>query len=195
MRIFFATALLILAACGGASDNGVTNPPPPKKPDPYVTIRVRDMMDTTKAPGRGQWHVFAMLTGPYDRLNGISYQGTTGIDDLRLSHNVRCVTVSADSVGERLLSIVAFADTTTEQPTPDAQFATFAQQWYDGSHTLPTGWMVIASTPTDAWQSAQYLAGHGLTSEDPIKWNLDWTESGTMTLTERTDSDPVCNRA
>jgi hypothetical protein len=50
MRNLLVSGLFVLAACGGSSDNGITNPPPPKKPDPYVTVRVRDLMDTTTAP-------------------------------------------------------------------------------------------------------------------------------------------------
>lgn len=191
MKIRSLYLLLALVACGGSEDGGITDPPP-KKPDPYVTVRVRNMLDTTTAPGRAQWHVYAMLTGPYDAQNGVSYQGNVGLDDLRLDHIFRCVSVAADSVGQRFLSVVAFGDTTTEALTPDAQASAMATAWFSGNHNLPAGWMAITFPPTDAWQSAQYLAGHGLTKADPIKWGFDWTESGTMTFYERTDQDAIC---
>src|SRR4051812_15622888 len=64
MRNLLVSGLFVLAACGGSSDNGITNPPPPKKPDPYITVRIRNLMDTTTAPGRAHWHIYAMLSGP-----------------------------------------------------------------------------------------------------------------------------------
>lgn len=194
MMRYLTVLLFALAACGGSADNGIT-PPPPKKPDPYLTIRVRDLMDTTTAPGRAHWHIFSMLTGPYTALNGIGGQGNIGLNDLELSHDVRCVSIQADSVGQRLVSILALADTTTDQLTPDAQFPPVAEQWYNGNHNLPAGWMALTFPAVDAWQSDQYLAGHGLTSADPIKWNFDWTGAGTVSFVERTDSDLECARA
>jgi hypothetical protein len=192
MHRFLSFALLSLAACGG-SGNGIT--PAPKKPDPYVTIRVSDLMDTTTAPGRAHWHAYLMLTGPYTALNGIAYQGNYGLNDRQLNHNIRCTSVSADSVGQRLLSFTAFADTTTDQLTAEDQFTAYSEVWYSGNHTLPNGWMVLTFPPVDAWQSAQYLAGHGLTPSDPVKWDLTWTGAGVVTFTERTDSDPQCATA
>lgn len=194
MRNLLVSGLFVLAACGGSSDNGITNPPPPKKPDPYLAIRVRDMLDTTTAPGRAHWHVFAFLTGPYDRLNGIAQQGNIGLNDMRLNHTIRCVLVQSDSVGQRFISVVAFADTTTEQLTADQPFNDFAQQWYAGSRNVPAGWMALSFAATDAWQSQQYLDGHGLTNLDPIRWNFDWTGRGTTAFVERSDAEPECSR-
>jgi hypothetical protein len=191
MRHLLAFTLFALAACGG-SDHPITAPPPPKKPDPYITIRVRDFMDTTTAAGRAQWHAYIMLSGPDVNLAGVSWQGNLGLADVRGANNILCTSVAADSVGQRLVTLTAFADTTTEQATPQAQFDSFAQAWYGGNHTLPAGWMALSFAPTDAWQSAQYLAGHGLTRDDPIKWDLQWTGAGVVNFTERTDTSPQC---
>ena len=187
MRRLSVFALVLVAACGGS---GITTPP--KKLDPYLTIRVRDLMDTTTAPGRAHWHMYALLTGPYTSLNGISPQGSIGLNDLRLGHNLGCVSVSADSVGQRLLAVVALADTTTENLTPDALFNNQIALWYAGNLTMPVGWDVLFFVSQDAWNSAQFKAGHGLTSSDPIKWGFDWTARGTTTFYERTDTDPTC---
>lgn len=184
--------LVVLAACGGSGGNSIT-PPPAKKPDPYLTVRVRDLMDTTTRVGRTQWHIYALLSGPYTALSGISHQGTISLSDIRLHHAALCIGVSADSVGQRLLVTFAIGDTTTEAGTPDAMADSIVGAWYAGSRTLPAGWKALFILPTDAWQSAQYVAGHGLTAQDPIKWGWDWTGSGTTTFTERTDTDPMCS--
>jgi hypothetical protein len=196
MTRYLAAGLLVLAACGAGSDGGGITPPPPvpKKPDPYITIRVRDLMDTTTLDGRAHWHMWVVLTGATnENLNGILYQGNIGLNDMELSHNVRCIAVAADSVGQRLVTIVAFADTTTDQLTPDATAESIANAWYAGNHVLPNGWAVLTFPPTDAWQSAQYVAGHGLIKSDPIKWGFDWTGAGVATFSERTDNDPQCS--
>jgi hypothetical protein len=196
MRVLKLSALIaILTACGGSGgDNGIVNPPPAKKPDPFVTVRVRNLMDTTTAAGRADWHVYAILTGPYDALNGIALQGYIGLDDVRLHHDVLCVGVSADSVGQRLLTILALADTTTSATTPDASFSAAVTAWYGGARNLPASLMPLTFPATDAWLSVQYAQGHGLTPLDPIKWGFDWTASGTATFYERTDTDAECNR-
>jgi hypothetical protein len=193
MRAFlpFAALLLSLGACRGAADS-VAPPPPPPKPDPYVTVRVRDLMDTTTAPGRATWHTFLLLTGPYTAQNGIANQGVIALKDIRLQHGVNCIGVSADSVGQRLISPIALADTTTSAGTPDATALAIVTDWYNGNHTLPAGWMALVVQPIDAFQSAQYNAGHGLTPSDPIKWSFDWTGAGTTSFYERTDADSIC---
>lgn len=191
MRKVRALALLVLAACGSATEP-VVKPNP--KLDPYFIVRVRNQLDTTTAPGRAHWHIYELFTGPYDRLNGIQNQGAISLEDLRLNHYFRCVGAQADSVGQRFVSILAVADTTTSNLTPDATAFAFVQAWYDGNHTPPAGWMAIALPPTDAWTSAQFTAGHGLVSTDPIKWGLDWTGRGAINFYERpsTDTDPLC---
>jgi len=193
-RIISLVALVLIAACGGSgSDGGITTPPPkPKALDPFLTIRVRDLMDTTTAPGRAHWHIYALLTGPYTGLNGIARQGEVSLIDVRLGHNVVCGGASADSVGQRLITMLAVADTTTANLTPDATAEGLANDWYAGNHALPSGWMALTFTPQDAWNSAQFLAGHGLTRDDPIKWGFDWTNGGTAAFYERTDTDPAC---
>src|SRR4051812_4548333 len=124
-------SLAALVACGGSSsDAGITNPPA-KKPDPFVTVRVRDLMDTMTAPGRAHWHIYALLTGPYTAQNGIANQGNIGLNDLELGHGLRCVSVGADSVGQRLLTVLAVADTTTAELTPDAPAAALINAWYE----------------------------------------------------------------
>jgi hypothetical protein len=191
MRRLSALALVLMAACGGGAD--VVSPPTKPKPDPYVTVRVQYLMDTTTATGRAHWHMYALLTGPYTNLNGIYPEGNIGLNDVESEHTVRCMRVSADSVGQRFMSPIAFADTTTDQLTPDATAAAIANDWYNGNHVLPAGWKVLFVPPTDAWQSSQYDAGHGLVQSDPIKWDWIWTDAGATSFAERTDADPACS--
>lgn len=189
-RALFGILVLVLAACGG---DGIT--PPPNEPalDPWLTVRVRDMLDPNTAVGKTQWHVFALLTGPYDSQNGIAFQGTIDAEDVRLGHNVRCVTLGADSVGQRFLTILAIGDTTTGSATLDADARQIVNAWYAGNHVLPAGWMALTFEPRDAFVSAQFDAGHGLVPHDPIKWGFDWTANGTTSFYERTDSDVECS--
>lgn len=184
---------LTLMACGGSGDGTTPLPKPPAKPDPYVTVRVRDMLDTTVTPGRSAWHLYAILTSPEVGQNGVSGQGALTFDDVRFNHNVHCVSVGADSVGQRFLALLALADT-TQPSSSQASADVIVDAWIAGNHTLPSGWMAIASIARDAWDSDQYRAGHGLVRTDPIKWGWDWTASGTATLYERsaTDND-FCN--
>lgn len=188
---FILGLTLCLMACGGsgAVDNIITPPPPKKALDPFLTIRMRDMLDTTTAPGRAQWHIYALLTGPYTNQNGIAGQGTLSLADVRLNHIRSCTSIGADSVGQRLLSLLAIGDTASEADTPDAQAATLARAWYDGNHQLPSGWMAITFAPQDVWDSQQFRDGHGLTDADPIRWGWDWTGAGVSNLYERAYSD------
>jgi hypothetical protein len=191
--------LVLLAACGGSgSDNGVTNPPPPvpKKPDPYITIRLRHMMDTTSAAGRAHWAFYGLITkSDNPAQNGIRGGGAISLIDFRNGHVQLCPSFDADSVGQRLVELIGFADTTTEALTPQVQFDARAAAWYSGDHTLPSGWAALTTTALDAWQSAQYDAGHGLTKSDPILWGFDLTGSGQSTFYERADDDPTCRHA
>lgn len=197
MRYLLASALLILAACGGSSEGGgITNPPPPKpKPDPYITIRLRHQMDTTTAAGRAHWAFYGLITGSSNQAqNGITHQGAISIQDYRLGHVLLCPAFDADSVGQRFVELIGFADTTTEALTLQTQFDARATTWYAGDHALPAGWAALTTTPRDAWQSTQYDQGHGLTKADPIKWGFDLTGSGQSAFYERVDADPVCGK-
>lgn len=195
-RYLLATALLVLSACGGSSDKSITEPPPaPKKPDPYITIRLRHMMDTTTAAGRAHWAFYGLITGSDNPAqNGITQQGAISIVDYRLGHVQLCPAFDADSVGQRFVELIGFADTTTDALTPQVEFDARAAAWYSGNHVLPSGWAALTTTPTDAWNSAQYTAGHGLTKLDPIKWGFDLTGSGQTSFYERTDAGSECGR-
>lgn len=183
----------LLAACGGDG----TGPGKPK-PDPYLTVTIRHRLDTTTAAGRAHWHIFALLTGPYDAQNGVGFQGAISLHDVRLGRRSGpCVRVASDSVGQRLLSLVAFGDTTTSDLTPDATAASLAVQWYNGTvtaATLPTGWMALVVPPNDAWDSEQYAAGHGLVQSDPIQWIWDWDTATSAPFYEGENDDPALCR-
>lgn len=197
MRYLLASAILLLSACGGSGDGGgITTPPPvKKKPDPYITIRLRHMMDTTSAAGRAHWTFYGLITGSDNPAqNGITHQGSISLVDYRNGHVLLCPAFDADSVGQRLVELIGFADTTTDQLKPLVEFDARAAAWYAGNHTLPSGWDALTTGANDAWQSAQYDAGHGLTKSDPIKWGFDLTGSGQSSFYERTDSDPDCNK-
>lgn len=200
MRMWFLFALLLaVAACGGSgADSGITNPPPPtpKKPDPFITVRLRHQMDTTTAAGRAHWAFYGLITqSDNPAQNGVRPEGSISLIDFRLNHVQLCPSFDADSVGQRLVEIVGFADTTTENLTPQTEFDARASAWFSGSHILPTGWAALTTTPKDAWQSAQYDAGHGLTKADPILWGFDLTGSGQSSFYERDDQDPICRHA
>jgi hypothetical protein len=184
-RQLFLGILFAVVACGGTTEPIKQQP----KLDPVITIRLRDQLDTTTAPGRAQWHTYVLLSGPYNDQNGISNQGTITLDDVRRGFGVHCITVGADSVGQRLVAVLAVADTTTSAGSPDASGDAIAAAWYNGNHNLPSGWMALFTAPMDAWDSQQFAAGHGLNSSDPIKWGWDWTASGTTSFYERDVAD------
>lgn len=196
MRYLIASALIFLAACGGSGgDGGITNPPPPKKPDPWITVRVRDQLDTTTANGRANWRTYAFLTGQTDNKDGWVFQFSVSMDDFRAGHSIVCMTAGADSVGQRIYEAVAFADTTTEALRPDAVADSIAARWFRSDHALPDGWKAMTTGPSDAWNSQQYLAGHGLVTSDPIRLGFDWSGTGSVSFYERTDVDPKCGQA
>src|SRR4051812_25303601 len=129
-KLLLTTLALAAIACGGSDL--------PKKPDPYLTVRVRNQLDTTTAPGRAHWHTYILLTGPYTALNGVSFQGTFSLSDIRHGISTHCMSAGADSVGQRFLSLIAVADTTTEQLTADATAQSIVTAWYNGNHNLPS---------------------------------------------------------
>lgn len=188
----FVSLLAIVAACG---DSPVT-PVQPPKPDPYITVRVRNGLDTTTAPGRALWRVYALLSGPYVNQNGVSYQGVSSLADVR-GHHIMCMAIGSDSIGQRLFAPLAIADTTTETARPDAAYDSLVTRWNAGNHAaLPAGFMLITRAPADAWDSQQYADGHGLVHTDPIKWTWDWSGSGASVFAERAYSDTTsCNTA
>lgn len=110
-RLTMVAMAVSVMACGSA-----TAPRAPK-PDPFIAVRVQDQLDTTTAFGRADWHVFALLSGPYVNQNGVANEGDVAMFHRRAGHNRLCIGVEADSVGQRLLSLLAVADTSTEQQT------------------------------------------------------------------------------
>jgi len=182
---------LAIAACGGSGGNSIVIAP--KKPDPYITVRFRNLIDTTTAAGRADWHIFMDITSADPNQVDFVAVGAIGLNDLRLKHVVHCQGVGADSVGQRFVAFLALADTTTAELTAQAPADSVARAWVVGSRTLPAGWIAFYQPPTDAWTSAQFTAGHGLTPLDPIKWGFDWTAVGTASFYERTDADAACN--
>lgn len=188
-RPLFGILVLVLAACGG-SDGGIT--PPPKKLDPFITVRFRNLIDTTTAAGRAHWHIYVDITSADPNEAGFQPVGTISLSDIRANRLVRCQGVGADSVGQRFVAFVAVADTTTSELTADASAEAAARAWFAGNHTMPAGWMAFYQPPTDAWTSEQFTAGHGLVPTDPIKWGFDWTSNTAVTFYERTDSDATC---
>lgn len=195
-----ARSVILAALVAACSSRAAPDAPPvdtthaARKPDPYVTVRVRNLMDTTTAPARTLWHIYAVLTGPVAGENGYSYAGSISVTDIRLDHNRVCVRVGADSVGERLLSVVALSDTAVDSLNTDASATSLAQAWYQGTTTLPSGWAALFNPPADAWNSQQYLAGHGRTMADPIRWGLDWIRPDSIHFYEIPQPDTTaCN--
>lgn len=200
MRFLLAAALLALAACGGGSDkptiiDPITGKP---KPDPWITVRVRNMLDTTTAVGRANWRVYAFLTGQDANKNGYAFQGVLSLSGRRgvqFERDWFCMYAGADSVGQRIYEGVAFADTTSEVAQPDAIADSAAARWFRNDKVLPQGWMALTTGASDAWLTQQYLDGHGQVPTDPIKLGFDWAGSGAISFYERTDSDTQCDVA
>lgn len=178
MRHFIILALL-LAACGGS-----TEPPQQqqqtetkqKAVDPAMRIHVLNRLDTASAMGRGVWNVFVLIYSPDQNQAGVAYTG--GPDPMGGS----CIAFSSDSIGQRQVIVLALADTV--HPTSQATAASIANAWFSGTHTIPAGWAVLPSDSLDWGVSAQFDAGHGRTSSDPIRWSLTWTSPATVTRAE-----------
>jgi hypothetical protein len=186
-------ALVLAAACSGSSTQPGTKAP---ALDPYITIRVLNHLDTTTKAGRASWRVFALLSGPQVNQNGLAPQGTYTITDARFNHPLMCIAAGADSIGQRLIAPFAIGDTINEVLQPSTATDSIVARWYAGNHNPAAGYIILTITPTDAWDSPQFVAGHGLTPNDPIKWAWDWTGSGTATFAERTLTDTAsCNHA
>jgi hypothetical protein len=194
MRRFLGalTLAIALAGCGGEHP---TEPATKPKPDPYVTVRIQDQLDTTTKAGRAFWATYLFLSGPNVNLNAVVLEGGFTMTDARLNRHFQCMSVGADSIGQRLIALFAIGDTlhTTQQPT--SAFDSIANRWYNGNHAPAAGYVILTMAPIDAWDSQQYAAGHGLTPLDPIKWAWDWTGGGTVTFTERATADSTggCN--
>src|SRR4051812_8480501 len=135
-RVVAFAAAAVVAACGGSTEPGVKGTP---KPDPYVTVRVRNSLDTTARPGRAMWHLYLLLSGPQANQNGIGYQGSMLLSDARLGPQARtrCLEIGADSVGQRLIAPFAIADTTSEDVFLKTRFDSIVTRWYNGDHSAP----------------------------------------------------------
>lgn len=187
--------LFILAACG-AADITTPDTPAAKKPralDPYITVRIRDLLDPATAVGKAEWRVYHSIT---DAINPAGYVARVAALTSEARFAQTCFSAAADSIGQRMLSLLAIADTTrlAANPVPDSVPNAIARDWYNGQRTLPSGWMAISFPLTDVWDSEQFRAGRGLTYSDPIKWGWDWTGIGTARLYERaaTDTTGAC---
>jgi hypothetical protein len=198
MRRLIVGLLITLGALGCGGSGGITAPPPPGKKalDPYLTVRMRSQLDTATPGGRSHWHIFLLITTPLHlpSTEGVTRWGAISLVDLRLQHGTICGNVASDSIGARLISLLAVADTTTESLTADATAESIADAWFAGNHTPPSGWKAIVVAPTDPWDSQQWAQGHGLTRDDPIRWGWDWTGSGGSSFYERPPADDsYCN--
>ena len=182
MRTFSWLALAFAAACGASS--GVTNPPP-KAVDPAIAIRLLDHLDTTTAMGRASWAAFALIYSGDPTKTGVARVASP-------SANVDwCINFQADSIGQRYVVILALTDTATGLPSATATQAQ-AQAWYNGNHTLPSGWVALASDSVDWGVSQQFTNGHGRTTADPVRWDVTWTSPATITRAEA-PNDTTCH--
>lgn len=181
-RTLLTAGLLACAACGSS-----TGPP---KPDPFMVIRVQDGLDPSSVLGQSEWHVYVLLTGPYPNQNGV-----LSVDVFHPEANrskVGCASIEADSAGQRLVQLVAFADT-VNKTLSDVNARAIAEAWFGGNHTVPLGIAVILQPlPMDPFDSQQYQQGHGLTRQDPVRWSWDWAADGTATMNEAPSGLPQC---
>jgi hypothetical protein len=190
-RIFGLVAgIAIVAACGSEP----VEPPAGKpKPDPYIAVRVAHDLDTTTKVGRANWVLYALLSGPNVNLNGAYPLSVLTMTSVRAGDRVRCMAISADSVGQRLIAPFAIGDT-VDRPFQGAEATdSIAARWHAGNHASAAGYVILTMDPVDAWDSQQYAAGHGLVPSDPIKWAWTWTGTGATTFLERTANDGLQN--
>src|SRR6267378_1260456 len=104
MRRFLLLALVLV----GCSNSVAPRP----RPDPFVTVWVRDQYDSTSARGQSTWTTFVILSGPVATQNGWGQQGSLGpTSDPAQRFSSTCESVSADSLSERLALWVALTDT------------------------------------------------------------------------------------
>lgn len=185
-RLVFGGLFALLAACGG------TNVTKPKALDPDLMVRIRDQFDTTTAVGRTHWHIYLLLSSVESPSQaGIAPVGNISLANARSGINtLKCVRVASDSIGNRLMSLIAVGDTTNDGAlTPDSTAQNIALAWQAGSRTLPAGYKALFIAPVDAWDSQQFANGHGLVASDPIRWGWDWTDGGATTFYEMDIAD------
>lgn len=191
-RSLAVIAALCAAACGGESSGGVTNPPPkPKAIDPAIAIHVLNHLDTTSTMGRSSWGIFALIYSPDNPAKAaLTPEGNLTLADARLGHITSCALFQTDSLGARYVIMLAVADT-VHGTQADAASLSVAQAWFAGNHTLPAGWAAIATDSLDWGVSNQFTNGHGLTTDDPVRWTLTLTNPATVTRAE-SPSDLTC---
>lgn len=188
MRVFSLCTAALLAACGGASESSITNPPKPKAVDPAISIRVVNQLDTATARGRALYSIFALIYSVDPLKAGVAFVGAP--NPLGQPGNQDCVAFQADSIGARFVILLALADTT--KPTAFATAQATAQTWYNGDHALPPGWFALTTDSLDWGVSTQFTNGHGLTTGDPIRWDVTWSGMGTITRAEA-PNDTTCH--
>lgn len=177
-------ALLALAACGGGTE------PHKAVVDPAISIHLSNQLDTTTAMGRASWVIFPLIYAADTNKAGVDYKGAITLGDLRLGHSSKCLGYQADSIGARFVVVLAVADT-LHGTQADAQAQSVATAWYGGDHTLPAGWAAIATDSLDWGISTQFSQGHGLNFDDPVRWDLTWTDVGTVARVEA-PNDHTC---
>lgn len=188
----FALVVLALASACSSGSSGVTNPPPKSKVvDPAISIHVMNRLDTTTTLGRSDWGIFALIYDPNDPAKaGLVAESSIGLTDVRLGHITRCVLFQSDSIGARFVVMLAVADTVHGTQT-DAASQSVAQAWYTGNHTVPSGWAAIVTDSLDWGVSTQFTNGHGLTTQDPVRWDLTLTSPDSSVRAEA-PTDSTC---
>lgn len=182
-------AVCTVACSGSGADHGVTNPPPPTKAavDPAISIHLLNRLDTATARGRALYSVFALLYSPDPGNSGVALVADP--NPMGQPGDGGCIAFQSDSIGARFVVLLALADTV--HPTASTTATATAQAWYGGNRTLPAGWFAIATDSIDWGVSDQFTAGHGQTQADPVRWQLTWSGTGTITRVEA-PGDKTC---